>query len=107
MTMVAACGSDPDGDLVDGVWVGERADCTADLPAEHNCERLIACAASREWPNKAPEIQSVVVFDRPDRLKDGTLIQYGVGGSVVVFSLADGAQAAQSVTSTDGCPTGA
>jgi hypothetical protein len=103
--MVAACGGDPDGELIDGVWVGEPAECAAELPAELTCERLVACALEREWPNGAPQFQSAVVFNRPERLKDGTLSQYGVGGSIVVFNLADGTQAARRITSTDGCPT--
>ena len=103
-TMVAACGGDPDGELIDGVWVGEPAECAVEVPAELTCERLVACAVEREWPNDAPRFQSAVVFNRPDRLKDGTLMQYGVGGSVVVFTLMNGTQVAQFVTSTDGCP---
>ena len=104
LTIIAACGQDPDGELIDGVWVGEPADCAADMPPELSCDRLIACAEDREWPEAAPAIRSAAVFDKPERLRDGTLINYGIGGRIVVFTLEDGTRAAQAVSSTDDCP---
>ena len=101
---VAACGQDPDGERIDGLWVGQPADCAADVPPELTCHRLIACAAERQWPQGAPAIRSTAVFDKPERLRDGTLIRYGIGGSIVVFTLKDGTRAAHAVSSTDDCP---
>jgi hypothetical protein len=102
--VVASCGQDPDGERIDGLWVGRPADCAAHSPPELACERLIACAVERKWPEGAPPLRSAVVFDKPDRLRDGTLINYGAAGRIVVFTLEDGSRMAQLVISTDGCP---
>jgi hypothetical protein len=101
---IAGCGQDPEGERIDGIWVGAPANCAASGAPERTCDRLVACASERRWPDGAPGFRSAVVFDKPQRLRDGTLINYGAGGSIVVFTLEDGSRAAQWVTSTDGCP---
>jgi hypothetical protein len=42
-------------------------------------------------------------FHQPARLKDGTIIVRGTGGTVVVFDLAEGPPRATHVLSTDAC----
>jgi hypothetical protein len=55
------------------------------------------------WPSGAPAIAQVRFFHLPERLKDGTIIVRGTGGTVVVFDLADGPPRATHVFSTDSC----
>jgi len=93
--------SEPDGVQIDGVWVGEPATCPAD--GALSCARLTRCATSQIWPSGAPAIAQVRFFHLPARLKDGTIIARGAGGTVVVFDLADGPPRATHVFSTDSC----
>jgi hypothetical protein len=93
--------SEPDGVQIDGVWVGEPARCPAD--GALSCARLTRCATSQIWPNGAPAIAQVRFFQLPARLKDGTIISRGAGGTVVVFDLDDGPSRATHVFSTDSC----
>lgn len=101
---IGACNGDPDGTKFDGIWAGQPSDCRMPVPAELSCDRVIACAIERKWPAGAPALRSSVVFEKPERLRDGTLINYGIGGSIVVFTLGDGTRAAHAVSSTDDCP---
>lgn len=93
--------SEPDGVLIDGIWVGEPATCPSE--GALSCARLTRCATSQIWPSGAPSIAQVRFFHLPARLKDGTIITRGVGGVVAVLDLVDGSTRATHVFSTDSC----
>jgi hypothetical protein len=98
---LSACSSDPDGELIDGIWVGAPADCS-DM-GNLDCDDVIACATVQAWPSNPPSYRSANVFDKPAQLKDATLINYGIGGFIVVFGFHDGKRVARYVVETDNC----
>jgi hypothetical protein len=98
---IAACGGEPDGELIDGIRVGAATDCAG--WTQPSCDDLIRCAIVQAWPSDPPSYRSVTVFDRPTRARDGTLLLYGIGGAIVVFEFEDGTRTARFVVETDDC----
>jgi hypothetical protein len=96
-----AVGAEPDGTQIDGIWVGQPVNCPA--TGDRSCARLAECAAQSLWPSHRPNADLVRFFDLPERLKNGTLITRGTGGTVVVFDGPNGARRSSLVLSTDSC----
>ncbi|HZM73246.1 MAG TPA: hypothetical protein VFC71_07690 [Candidatus Polarisedimenticolia bacterium] len=102
--LLVACSSrsEPDGQLIDGIWVGDPISCDeVGASGSPSCERIIECGARNEFGGKTPDLRDVAIHGLPTRMKDGTLITYGMGGWIVVFTLSTGEQRATYVIETD------
>jgi hypothetical protein len=103
---VGACGDPfgnlPDGDQIDGIWVGP-GDACQDGGDEGFCQALLTCAVQNEFGGADPGIDTWRVHGPPERLRDGTLLVYGGAVAIVVFDLRDGTRRATSVMETDRC----
>jgi hypothetical protein len=103
---VGACGdpfgSLPDGDQIDGIWVGP-GDACQDGGDEGFCQALLTCAVQNEFGGADPGIDTWRVHGPPERLRDGTLVVYGGAVAIVAFDLRDGTRRATSVMETDRC----
>ena len=92
----------PDGEQIDGIWVGAGAACQdGDDPGL--CEAILACAIENEFGGVDPGIESWQVHGPPERNRDGTLRLYGGNVVIVVFEQNDGTRRATQVAETDRC----
>jgi hypothetical protein len=85
--LLAGCdplGKVPEGEQIDGIWVGPGG-------------------VEVEFGGADPGIESWQVHSRPDRLRNGTLLTYGGAIAIVVFDLKDGTRRATYVMETDRC----
>jgi hypothetical protein len=103
--LLAGCdplGKVPEGEQIDGIWVGPGGACQ-DGADRGLCEALLTCAVEVEFGGADPGIESWQVHSRPDRLRNGTLLTYGGAIAIAVFDLKDGTRRATYVAETDRC----